>query len=201
VISIPNPSCKKTSKHQCSNCPDMIQENGVHELSCQKGVRARAPRHKGLSFKLAKILQSIDIGTRLEPESLWTGKRPDGVTILPWSNGLRMIWDVTVADSFAQTYRQKALTEAGLVAEQAEKRKLDDYQDIKGFIVQPVSFETLGAFGPSTKNFLKSIGKDLIGRTGDIRASIFMKQSISVEQQRLNSWCVKGVTTPKNSKN
>jgi hypothetical protein len=184
--------CKVTSTHRCLNCPDMIQENGVHGLSCQKGVRARAARHRGLNIKLARILQSIDTGTRLEPESLWAGKRPDGVTVLPWERGLRLIWDVTVVDSFALTYRQKALTEAGLVAEVAEKKKLEDYFGLeKKFIVQPVAFESLGAFGPSTKKFLKSIGKELIRRTGDLRASTFMRQSFSIELQRYNSWCVK----------
>jgi hypothetical protein len=184
--------CKITTKHRCLNCTDMILEDGLHGLSCQKGGEGRAARHKGLNIWLSKTLQSVDIGNRLEPNDLWPGKRPDGVTILPFNKGKRLIWDVTVSDSFAPTYRQKALSEPGLVAEAAEIRKIANYRGLEEkFLIQPVAFETLGAFGPSTRSFLSLIGKALINRTGDKRAASFMKQRISVELQRFNSWCIK----------
>jgi len=32
------------------------------------------------------------------------GKRPDGTTILPWSRGKPLAWDVTVPDTYADAY-------------------------------------------------------------------------------------------------
>jgi len=116
---------------------------------------------------------------------------PDGVTILPWKNGKRLVWDVTCSDSFATTYRHLALSGSGQVAEAAEKRKLENYKGLnEKYIVQPVAFDTLGAFGPQTREFISTIGKSLIKSTGDRRAASFLRQRISVEIQRANSWSI-----------
>ena len=32
------------------------------------------------------------------------GKRPDGVTLVPWKSGRCVTWDVTVTDTLAQSY-------------------------------------------------------------------------------------------------
>jgi hypothetical protein len=184
--------CSLTAKHKCLNCPDFIEEDGLHGLCCQKGVVGRAARHKGLNLWLANTLKSIDVGSRLEPEDLWRGKRPDGVSVLPWANGLRVVWDFTIIDSFAITYRRKALEGSGQVADIAEMRKMEAYRglDIK-YIIQPVAIDTLGAFGSSTRVFIDQIGKLLIKKTGDSRAASFIKQKLSLELQRFNSWCIR----------
>ena len=39
----------------------------------------------------------------LEPRGLYRtdGKRPDGVTIIPWEMGKQLVWDVTILDALA----------------------------------------------------------------------------------------------------
>jgi hypothetical protein len=77
------------------------------------------------------------------------------VTIIPWRDGQRLVWEVTSADSFAISYRTLALRGEGRVAETAEIRKLKQYLGLEtDYIVQPVASETLGAFRPSTGKFI-----------------------------------------------
>jgi hypothetical protein len=141
---------------------------------------------------LSNSLNQLEIGTRLEPLNAWSGKRPDGISILPWKDGKRLAWDIIITDSFAITYRQKALEGKGSVAEVAEKRKFEAYKGIEeNYVFHPIAFESLGEFGPSTKEFMSVVGKALIRKTGDIRAAAFFRQRISVELQRLNSWCMR----------
>ena len=51
------------------------------------------------------------------------GKRPDGVTLLPWKNGRCATWDVTVTDTMAQSYLHNTSRTAGAAAEAAADKK------------------------------------------------------------------------------
>ena len=55
------------------------------------------------------------------------GKRPDGLTLVPWSAGKSIIWDVTVVDTLAASYIQTTSKSAGSVTEIAVTRKEDIY--------------------------------------------------------------------------
>ena len=52
---------------------------------------------------LHRALSSANIPSRLEPTGLdrADGKRPDGITMIPWSNGRLLVWDATCVDIFA----------------------------------------------------------------------------------------------------
>ena len=67
----------------------------------------------------------------LEPVGLCRsdGKRPDGVTILPWKRGRSLTWDVTFRDTFAPSYTSIAASGAGATANRAETRKQSLYND------------------------------------------------------------------------
>jgi len=41
------------------------------------------------------------------------GKRPDGVTLLPWAKGKPSAWDVTVPDTYADSHLADTATTAG----------------------------------------------------------------------------------------
>jgi len=43
------------------------------------------------------------------------GKRPDGTTILPWSRGKPLAWDVTEPDTYADAHVSNTAMETGAV--------------------------------------------------------------------------------------
>jgi len=59
------------------------------------------------------------------------GKRPDGVTLVPWEKG-KSCWDVTVTCPLApaESYIDRAAQEPGAAAEMAASRKVEKYVDL-----------------------------------------------------------------------
>ena len=58
------------------------------------------------------------------------GKRPDGVTLVPWQSGKSLCWDVIVTCPLAESYIDRAALEAGAAAEMAATRKEEKYVDL-----------------------------------------------------------------------
>jgi len=50
------------------------------------------------------------------------GKRPDGLTLVPWQSGKSLYWDVSVICPLAESYVNGAAREAGAAAEVATSR-------------------------------------------------------------------------------
>ena len=69
----------------------------------------------------------------LEPRGLYRtdGKRPDGVTIIPWEMGKQLVWDVTVVDALAPS-RLNHCSSCNPVttAIEAEARKTEKYREL-----------------------------------------------------------------------
>ena len=55
------------------------------------------------------------------------GKRPDGLTLIPWHGGRSLVWDVTVVSPLAASYVDRAATDAGTVADMTATRKTEKY--------------------------------------------------------------------------
>ena len=55
------------------------------------------------------------------------GKRPDGITLIPWREGRSATWDVTVTHTVATSYLGLTSECAAAAAEAAAKRKEDKY--------------------------------------------------------------------------
>jgi len=55
------------------------------------------------------------------------GKRPDGLTLIPWLCGKPLTWDVTVAHMPADSYVSATARSGGAAAEQAAGRKTAKY--------------------------------------------------------------------------
>ena len=55
------------------------------------------------------------------------GKRPDGLTLIPWQRGKPLTWDVTVAHTLVDSYVSAMARSGGAAAEQAAGRKIAKY--------------------------------------------------------------------------
>ena len=85
--------------HTC-HCGKRVELDGVHRLSCTKSA-GRFSRHATLNSLIKQTLGSLDLPSMLETRGLYRtdGKRPDGVTMIPWEMGKQLVWDVTVVDT------------------------------------------------------------------------------------------------------
>jgi hypothetical protein len=70
-------------------------------------------------------LTSIHVNSTFEPNGLSRddGKRPDGMTLVPWIKGQPLVWNVTIVGTLADSYVLKTFEVSGFVAEMACKRK------------------------------------------------------------------------------
>ena len=81
-------------------------ETSVTEKSCSlSGTKkaGRYSRHDTLKSFIKQTLGSLSLPSMLEPRGLYRtdGKRPEGVTMIPWEMGKQLVWDVTVVDALA----------------------------------------------------------------------------------------------------
>jgi hypothetical protein len=142
-----------------------------------------------------RALNSAGIQSQLEPLGISRadGKRPDGVTINPWSKGKCLCWDATIVCTLAISHLPATSARAGAAATSAEIRKQDKYKCLSpNFLFAPLGFETLGPWGPEAKRLLSTIGSRLRSLSGEPRAFDFLQQRVSIEIQRGNAASVLG---------
>ena len=85
--------------HKCL-CGAIVDRYGQHPLSCRLSA-GRLPRHSALN-DIKRALSSAGFNAVLEPVGLdrGDGKRPDGMTMFPFSMEKCLISDSTCVDSF-----------------------------------------------------------------------------------------------------
>ena len=104
---------------------------------------------------------SEKIPSRLEPAGLRgsDGKRPDGMTIIPWCRERLLVWDATCCDVFTASHIGAAVSEPGAVAAKAEDNKVVKYCHLDAcYQFVPVAVETCGTFGPQAGEFFRELG-------------------------------------------
>jgi len=75
------------------------------------------------------------------------GRRPDGLTLIPFEGGRSLTWDVTVVCTTADSYIDLAVQGLGCVAEMAASRKEAKYATLRTlYDFQPIAVETLGPY-------------------------------------------------------
>jgi hypothetical protein len=138
--------CNLCIPHICK-CNAKVDENGTHGLSCFKSS-GRFSRHTEINSIINRSLTSIHVNSTLEPNGLSRddGKRPDGMTLVPWIKGQPLVWHVTVVDTLADSYVLKSSEVSGFAAEMACKRKHSKYSSIisSNYAFKGLAFETLG---------------------------------------------------------
>ena len=114
-------------------------------------------------------------------------KRPDGVTLIPWSHGRCLAWDVTVPDTVAASHLDRTSVTAGAAAEHAAELKISKYADLLQYYdFVPISVETFGCWSDNALEFVKALGKRMSDVTGDPRETVYLLQRLSVAIVRCN---------------
>ena len=111
--------------HTCQYCGADVNHLATHGLKSKK-CEGCHHRHAAINDILYRALSSAKNPSRLEPSGLLRsdGKRPDGVTMVPWKQGKPLVWDATCPDTLAPSYRDMASIRTGAVAAAAEERKV-----------------------------------------------------------------------------
>jgi len=184
------------SPHTCCHCGSEVDALATHGLSCRRS-QGRHHRHAAMNNIIHRTLVSANVPSRLEPSGLERadGKRPDGVTVVPWRRGKHLVWDATSPDTFAPSYLQSATSAAGAVAALAENRKNAKYGYLDStYTFTPIAIESSGACGPLTMGFLRDLGNRLKLTTGEENSIKYLLQRLSVAVQRGNAASVLGTT-------
>ena len=185
---------KLVHPHTCIACGDQVCCEGIHGLSCRSSA-GRFTRHAAANDVIRRALSSADVPSVLEPSGLsrQDGRRPDGLTLIPWSQGRCLLWDFTCSDTLAQSHVHQSSVDAGSAANAAEARKLAHYSDLShDYVFAPVAIETLGSSGELTGRFLRDLCKRLVVGSGDRRAGQYFRQRLGLVIQRGNVISVLG---------
>ena len=180
-----------SSEHLCK-CGAVADRKGYHVLTCRYSA-GRHPRHTALNNIVRSALQSAGIPALLEPHGVdrGDGKRPDGMTIFPFTKGLCLVWDATCVNTYASSRLTSSTIKAGGAAGDAETEKRRKYSDLcRRFRFEPIAFETSGSCGPSTKKLLREIGAQMSSVTGERRETEWLIQRCSIAVARGNATSV-----------
>ena len=179
--------------HTCT-CGVPVDARGTHGLACKRSA-GRHPRHGLLNDVVWRAMLRAQVPSCKEPAGLSRsdGKRPDGVSLIPWSRGRCVAWDVTSPDTLAPSHLPSSATQAGSAAARAEAAKTLKYSALTtthAFV--PLAFETLGAWGAEAAAFIAELGRRMAAVTGDPRETAFLRQRLSVAIQRGNAIACRG---------
>ena len=179
--------------HTCS-CGALVTARGEHGLSCSLGF-GRVARHGVLNDLIYRALSKAGFPSVKEPQGLLRsdGKRPDGITLIPWKAGKSLVWDATVVDTLAPSYLPASAIRAGAAACLAEDRKNLKYKAfLNTHVFVPIALETLGPINNEGLDFISDLGRHLTQATGEPRECGFLFQRISITIQRFNAVAFSG---------
>jgi len=171
--------------HVCRGCGSQVDARGLHCFTC-KHVPGHTARHQSLSDVVSRAFASAGITAMREPSGLvrGDGKRPDGLTLVPWQSDKPLMWDVTVVHTLADSY----VHSVGTAAELAASKKSAKYADLlQSYLFRPTAMETSGSMDSSTATVFTDLGRKIFSVFGEIREASFLFQRISVPVQRFNS--------------
>ena len=100
-------------KHACAFCGMEVDQLGYHGLSCVSS-QGRIVLHNSVNNVIYHWQQQKCLLAWSHPDCISAdGNRPDGITVIPWSEGKFLVWDATCVDTFCQSHRRRCSEEAG----------------------------------------------------------------------------------------
>ena len=121
-----------------------VDAKGLHGLFCRNSS-PRQIRHAQLNDIVWRAVKKAQYPAVKEPVVLSRsdGKRPDGATLIPWTRGKPVAWDVTVPDTYANSYISDTATTASAAETRAADNKTVEYQELaKTHQFAPIAIET-----------------------------------------------------------
>ena len=125
-------------------------------------------------------LTPAGVPARLEPPGLLCsdGKRPDGVSMVPWRSGKFLVWDAMCVATFAPSYRSLAAQAAGAVVAKAESlKKYSDLFHMHEFVA--ITMESSGVLGLQSLASAKELEWKLRYQTREEKAVTYLIQCLS----------------------
>ena len=175
--------------HTCT-CGVPVDARGTYGLACKQSV-GRHPRHGLLNGVVWRAMLRVQVPSCKEPTGLSRsdGKRPDGVSLIPWSRGRCVTWDVSSPDTLAPSHLLSSANQAGSAVARAEAAKTLKYSALAMAtpVFVPLPFETQGARGVEAAVFVTELGRRTTAVTGDPRETAFLRQRRSVAIQNGNA--------------
>ncbi|OQV12681.1 hypothetical protein BV898_13089 [Hypsibius exemplaris] len=123
---------------------------------------------------ILEIVPDADLGAITEVVKRADGKRPDGMTMIPFWHGKALVWGATVLDTVAVSHIVGSTAQAGRAAREAEDKKLRTYAELEGqYLFVPLAFKTFGTWGAQSKRLIAEIGRRITNQTGKKRTTDF----------------------------
>ena len=139
---------------------------------------------------ILRAIKRAKIPKHKEPSGLimQNGKRPDGATLIPWSRGKALAWDVMIPDTYAASHLQSTALEAGRAAIHAAEMKCTKYRELDTthiFIL--IAIETVGTCDKQATELIEEIGRRCTLETEGPKETIYLYQRIAIAIQRGNA--------------
>ena len=113
------------------------------------------------------------------------GKWPDGATLIPWSHGKRLAWDVTVPNTFVSSHITSTASNVGAAADKAACSKTKQIRTSEYY--SQFALETGGSWNSEAIELTNDIGKRITAINSEPLMAQFLFQRISIAVQRGNA--------------
>ena len=134
-------------------------------------------RHSMVNDIIWRAVKRAKVPAHKEPTGLvlQNGKRPDDVTLIPWSRGKALAWDVTISDTYAMSHIQSTSVDSGSAVKQAARIKTLKYQYLDAtHIFYPIAFETAGSWDDQAVELMEEICRRSVQETDDPKETTFL---------------------------
>ena len=116
------------------------------------------------------------------------GQRPDGATLISWSRGKSLAWNVTTPDTFAQLHLHNSAIQSCAAADTAADNKVTKYAHLAtSHACVPIAVETGGSWNAQAIEFVQDLGRRISEVTNEPLETQFLFQRLSMAVQRGNS--------------